>query len=252
MSTSTRRASSSSATSIAIVVVMPWPTSARGSSHDDPVVLGDLDRQVVDRRRGRQHEPVGQVEDVGKPGTGARGTGRRGVEPEPDGDRQRRRGDQVREEGAPLHAQLDNLVHPADLADIFHATAAPRNNSDLSDGTWPVSGESTRGDAGSSSVRGRMLILAILVFGIFVGWLAQLALGMGSKPDAQALIAGLAGSFVGGMLASLLAGDGVELKPSGLIGSFVGAVIVLLIWKVVTDRQAPKPNQRKKSPKSGR
>ena len=29
---------------------------------------------------------------------------------------------------------------------------------------------------------------------------------------------------------SLLAGDGLELQPSGLIGSFVGAVIVTAAW----------------------
>ena len=78
-----------------------------------------------------------------------------------------------------------------------------------------------------------MLILGIIVFGMFVGWLAQLVLGMGSKPDGQTLIAGLAGSFVGGMLASLASGDGLDLKPSGLIGSFVGAVIVLAVWRAI-------------------
>ena len=78
-----------------------------------------------------------------------------------------------------------------------------------------------------------MLILGIIVFGLFVGWLAQLVLGMGSKPDGQTLIAGLGGSFVGGMLASLVWGDGLELQPSGLIGSFVGAIIVLLVWRAL-------------------
>lgn len=83
-----------------------------------------------------------------------------------------------------------------------------------------------------------MLILAILAFGMFVGWLAQLLLGMGTRPNAQSLIAGLAGSFVGGLLASFIAGDGLNLRPSGLIGSFVGAVIVLLIWRAVDSRSA--------------
>jgi uncharacterized membrane protein YeaQ/YmgE (transglycosylase-associated protein family) len=76
-----------------------------------------------------------------------------------------------------------------------------------------------------------VLILAILAFGMLVGWLAQLVLGLGSRPNAQSLIAGIVGSFVGGLLASLLAGDGLALRPSGLIGSFVGAVIVLAIWE---------------------
>ncbi len=82
-----------------------------------------------------------------------------------------------------------------------------------------------------------MLILAILAFGMLVGWLAQLVLGMGTRPNAQSLIAGIGGSFVGGLLASLLAGDGVAIAPSGLIGSFVGAVIVLLVWRAVDSRK---------------
>ena len=82
-----------------------------------------------------------------------------------------------------------------------------------------------------------MLILALLGFGMLIGWLAQLALGMGTRPNAQSLIAGLVGSFVGGLIASLLAGDGLSIRPSGLIGSFVGAIIVLLVWRAVESRQ---------------
>ncbi len=83
-----------------------------------------------------------------------------------------------------------------------------------------------------------MLILAIIAFGMFIGWLAQLVLGMGTRPNAQSLIAGLAGSFVGGLLASLIAGDGLNIRPSGLIGSFVGAILVLLIWRAVDARSS--------------
>jgi len=83
-----------------------------------------------------------------------------------------------------------------------------------------------------------VLILALLVFGLFLGWLAQLALGMGSQPNGQTLIAGLTGSFVGGLLISLIAGDGLRLRPSGFIGSLVGAVIVLAIWREMSRRSA--------------
>ena len=82
-----------------------------------------------------------------------------------------------------------------------------------------------------------MLLLAIIVFGMLIGWLAQLVLGMGTRPNAQSLIAGLVGSFVGGLLISLIAGDGLALRPSGLIGSFLGAVVVLLIWRTVAARR---------------
>jgi uncharacterized membrane protein YeaQ/YmgE (transglycosylase-associated protein family) len=83
-----------------------------------------------------------------------------------------------------------------------------------------------------------VLILALLAFGFLFGWLAQLALGMGTKPDARTLAAGLIGSFVGGLLISALAGDGLRLRPSGFIGSFVGAVIVLVVWQAIDRRSS--------------
>ncbi len=78
-----------------------------------------------------------------------------------------------------------------------------------------------------------MLILGIILFGMAVGWLAQVVLGRSSGQTdwTMALVAGLVGSFVGGLLASLIAGDGLSLRPSGLIGSFVGAVIVTVLWQ---------------------
>lgn len=78
-----------------------------------------------------------------------------------------------------------------------------------------------------------MLILAILGFGILVGALAQFILGRdGGRIDwTIGLVAGLGGSFVGGLLFSLISGDGLALKPSGLIGSIVGAVIITAIWR---------------------
>jgi uncharacterized membrane protein YeaQ/YmgE (transglycosylase-associated protein family) len=45
-----------------------------------------------------------------------------------------------------------------------------------------------------------VLILALVVFGFFVGWIAQLIVGRGGGPIdwTQSLVAGLVGSFVGG------------------------------------------------------
>jgi uncharacterized membrane protein YeaQ/YmgE (transglycosylase-associated protein family) len=73
-----------------------------------------------------------------------------------------------------------------------------------------------------------VLLLAIVGLGLFAGAVAQLVLGTGVYEIdwAEALVAGLVGSFVGGLLASLLAGDGISLRPSGLIGSIVGAILV--------------------------
>ena len=76
-----------------------------------------------------------------------------------------------------------------------------------------------------------MLILAIIVFGMLIGAGAQKILDRGRhRVDwTTALIAGLVGSFVGGLIISLIAGDGLDLRPSGIIGSLVGAVIVTAI-----------------------
>lgn len=78
-----------------------------------------------------------------------------------------------------------------------------------------------------------MLIIAILCFGFAAGWVAQLLLGMGSRPDGRTLAAGLAGSFVGGLVTSLVAGDGLALRPSGVVGSIAGAALVLLAWRAL-------------------
>jgi len=74
-----------------------------------------------------------------------------------------------------------------------------------------------------------VLILAILVLGLAAGWVSNLLVGRGEKMSwAQLLAIGIAGSFMGGLLASLIFGDGFAIRPSGLIGSIVGATLVLL------------------------
>jgi uncharacterized membrane protein YeaQ/YmgE (transglycosylase-associated protein family) len=77
-----------------------------------------------------------------------------------------------------------------------------------------------------------VLIIGILVFGMGIGALAQLILGRSGQGVnwGLALAAGLIGSFVGGLLISLIAGDGLKLRPSGIIGSIVGAIIVTAGW----------------------
>jgi len=84
-----------------------------------------------------------------------------------------------------------------------------------------------------------MLILGMILFGMLVGAAAQLVLGRHGKGIdwTLAFVAGLLGSFVGGLLVSLLAGDGLQLRPSGIIGSIVGAVIVTAAWRWVRTRR---------------
>lgn len=78
-----------------------------------------------------------------------------------------------------------------------------------------------------------MLIIGIILFGMIVGAAAQLLLGRdGAGIDwTLAIVAGLVGSFVGGLLISYLSGDGLNLRPSGILGSILGAVIVTAGWR---------------------
>jgi uncharacterized membrane protein YeaQ/YmgE (transglycosylase-associated protein family) len=89
-----------------------------------------------------------------------------------------------------------------------------------------------------------VLILGILGFGVLIGAAAQFILGRrGNGIDwGMAIVAGIAGSFVGGLLVSLLAGDGLAFKPSGIIGSIIGAILVTLVWRAVAARRTPPPS----------
>ncbi|MDF2740343.1 MAG: GlsB/YeaQ/YmgE family stress response rane protein [Actinomycetia bacterium] len=88
-----------------------------------------------------------------------------------------------------------------------------------------------------------MILLFILVWGMFAGWIAHLLLARNEPVNwAELLVVGLAGSFVGGLLISLLSGDGLALRPSGIIGSIIGAVLLLLAWR--TFRSTPRRRAR--------
>ncbi len=89
-----------------------------------------------------------------------------------------------------------------------------------------------------------MLLLAVLVLGLFAGWIAQLVVPTHARISwAEALVVGLLGSLVGGLLASLLFGDGLRLRPSGIVGSVVGAILVQLVWRAVRPKPAPRRPQ---------
>ncbi|MGA7688642.1 MAG: GlsB/YeaQ/YmgE family stress response membrane protein [Jiangellales bacterium] len=86
-----------------------------------------------------------------------------------------------------------------------------------------------------------MLIIAIILLGMIAGFLARWILANVTGADfslTEAFVAGLAGSFVGGLLLSLLAGDGFTISASGILGSTVGAVVILAVWGIVRGRQS--------------
>ena len=85
-----------------------------------------------------------------------------------------------------------------------------------------------------------MLLLGIILFGMLVGAAAQLIVGRsaGGFDWGLALVAGIVGSFIGGLTISLISGNGLAFRPAGIIGSVVGAIIVTLAWHWWRGRRA--------------
>jgi uncharacterized membrane protein YeaQ/YmgE (transglycosylase-associated protein family) len=82
-------------------------------------------------------------------------------------------------------------------------------------------------------------ILFIILWGMAVGWVANMIVGRGQNNSWALLMgAGLGGSFIGGLILSLISGDGLAFKPSGIIGSLLGAIIVLAIVQYVRGSSA--------------
>jgi uncharacterized membrane protein YeaQ/YmgE (transglycosylase-associated protein family) len=82
-----------------------------------------------------------------------------------------------------------------------------------------------------------VLIIAIVVLGLAAGWVAHLLVGQGRPDWGMLFVVGVAGSFVGGTIGSLIFGDGFDLRPSGLVGSILGATIVLAAYQALKRRQ---------------
>jgi uncharacterized membrane protein YeaQ/YmgE (transglycosylase-associated protein family) len=74
-----------------------------------------------------------------------------------------------------------------------------------------------------------LLARAIMPGNDSMGWIATILLGV-------------VGSFVGGLLASVLLHDGTtgtsDFRPTGLVGSVIGALVVLGIWHFARRRRA--------------
>jgi len=88
-------------------------------------------------------------------------------------------------------------------------------------------------------------LLYLLIVGMAAGWFAWVVFGKtktlskGRKPNWPLLLAlGVAGSFVGGLAVSFLAGDGFTLRPSGMIASVVGAIVVAAAYLWFEGRRA--------------
>ena len=81
-----------------------------------------------------------------------------------------------------------------------------------------------------------MNIIGWLLFGLVVGAIAKFLMP-GRDPGGWivTILLGIAGSFVGGFLASML---GHNEQSAGWIGSIIGAIVLLFIYRLVVGRRA--------------
>ncbi len=76
-----------------------------------------------------------------------------------------------------------------------------------------------------------MIVLAFIVIALVAGFVANWLVGKGRGYETWELfVVGIVGSFVGGLIFNLLAGNGFEFHWTGLLGSILGAIVVLLIY----------------------
>src|SRR5216110_2874703 len=82
----------------------------------------------------------------------------------------------------------------------------------------------------------RINIIGWLVFGLIVGAIAKFLMP-GRDPGGWivTILLGIAGSFVGGFLATTLLGR--QEQTAGWIGSIVGAMLLLFIYRLIVGRR---------------
>ena len=83
-------------------------------------------------------------------------------------------------------------------------------------------------------------IIVLLIVGLIAGFIARAVVpGDDSMSVVATIVLGIVGSFLGGFLGWAIFGKDLDegaLQPSGIIGSIVGAIIVLLIWNMMSRR----------------
>jgi uncharacterized membrane protein YeaQ/YmgE (transglycosylase-associated protein family) len=81
-----------------------------------------------------------------------------------------------------------------------------------------------------------MNIIGWIIFGLVVGAIAKLLMP-GRDPGGWivTILLGIAGSFVGGFLASTLMGGGDT--TAGWIGSIIGAMLLLFLYRLIIGRR---------------
>jgi uncharacterized membrane protein YeaQ/YmgE (transglycosylase-associated protein family) len=82
-----------------------------------------------------------------------------------------------------------------------------------------------------------MNILGWIIFGLIVGAIAKFLMP-GRDPGGWivTILLGIAGSFVGGFLASAF--FGYQEQTAGWIGSILGAIVLLFLYRLIVGRRA--------------
>jgi uncharacterized membrane protein YeaQ/YmgE (transglycosylase-associated protein family) len=82
-----------------------------------------------------------------------------------------------------------------------------------------------------------MNFIGWILFGLVVGAIAKFLMP-GRDPGGWivTILLGIAGSFVGGFLATTLMGQ--EKQSAGWIGSIIGAIVLLFIYRLIVGRRA--------------
>jgi len=82
-----------------------------------------------------------------------------------------------------------------------------------------------------------VIILGFVVIALVAGFVANWLVGRKRKYEPWELfVVGLVGSFVGGLIFNVIAGNGLEFHWTGLLGSILGAIVVLLIYGPIRDQ----------------
>ena len=84
-----------------------------------------------------------------------------------------------------------------------------------------------------------LYLIGLALFGLVVGALARLLLpGRDPLGCLGTIAVGIAGSYVGGLLGTLLWDRSLRPHPAGFLGSLVGAILVLLLLRAFRRRGA--------------
>ena len=84
-----------------------------------------------------------------------------------------------------------------------------------------------------------MAIVGWIIFGLIVGVIARFLMP-GDQPMGiiMTTLLGVAGSFAGGYIGSLVSGRGLELaQPAGWIGAVLGAILLLFPYGLMTKKK---------------